>query len=837
MRGIDAERILRRGVWFWCLFCLLSSVMSWTGIPTGAVTMATLWALPLASGFLLRQLGLKPFTAPQNSPGRSNGMVLDAAAASYGFLLYAATATVLRRWSPLLVVALLFCAAQARSLILQLLEILELDSRWIYKYTQALSRVAPYLRHQYDAWSLVRNPLIRLPLLFMIAAAFAFFLSALTISGTFSEFQHTMMPVARLQARAYRLRLARIIYSLLGRRYIPIYTYQPIMGGPMKQPKVRLLRLLRRWPFGHIRCELVDANLDDALEFDALSYHWGKAVQTEPIYIDGQAFLVTPTVLAALFHLSSYRRSRLLWIDSICINQDDGDEKAAQIPLMKTIYSRASRVVIWLDNVRDPWLIRTMLAGILHEHAYGSAESCLQLLHKYSESYAEAGWMQLMNLFAHPWFFRIWVIQELAMASTAVVLASGEMLDWDRIEAVARILYSPPYNLVQLRSTNPGVDDDFPRGQCHVLMMSNIRRMRKHSDLDLGHLLGAFSDFRSTEKVDRIYGLLGLISPTLAEQPWLKPSATKSAETLYTDVARHLMPTNHHALFSYSGIGYQRNLHKLPSWVPDWTSLAMADTQRQNLINTQNAAMYNASAGSRLDMSFHQKTTPHGCESHIMAIRGHCFDEVWHVGAVHTYAPHHGGRGASSSELGAVIVPHMRARSLATQQARQPYPTGEAIDEAFWRCLIGNTQFSRPAPTELGVGCRLWERITVAASSLNLDELRDDTNTLPSAEEITALGQAEEAGRQALLWNSTRVMCCTGRAFCVTRSGYMALVPPGTVAGDLVCVLYGLNTPFILRRCAEGGSVNLVGEAYVHGMMDGEAMAIDCDKDELFNLV
>ncbi|KAK3989410.1 heterokaryon incompatibility protein-domain-containing protein [Cladorrhinum sp. PSN332] len=835
MRGVDAERILRRGPWFWSLFCLLSSVMAWTGVPTGAVTMATIWALPLALSFLLCRL--KPFTAPPDSPGHRNDMVLDAAAASYGFLLYAATATVLHRWSPLLVVALVFCVAQARSLILRLLDILEFDSRWIYNYTQALSRVSPYLRGQYEAWSLVGNPLVRLPLLFMILAAFAFFLSALTVFGTFADFQHTVMPGVRLQARAYRLRLISIISSLLGRKQGPTYTHQPIIGDPMKQPKVRLLRLLRRWPFGPIRCELMDANLDDDLEFDAISYHWGKAVKTEPIYIDGQAFLVTPTVSAALFHLSSYRRSRLLWIDSICINQDDGEEKVMQIPLMKTIYSKASRVVVWLDNVREPWLIRTMLAGILQEHLYGSAESCLQLLHMYSESYAEAGWMQLMNMFAHPWFFRIWVIQELAMASTAVVLASGEMLDWDHIAAVANILYSPPYNLVQLRSTNPGIDDDSPRGQCHVSIMANIRRMHKHSDLDLGLLLGAFSDFRSTENVDRIYGLLGLLNPMLAEQPWLKPSPSKSAEALYIDVARHLMPTDHHAMFSYSGIGYRRNLHMIPSWVPDWTSLAIVDTQRQNLIKTQDVALYSASAGSRLDMSLHQKTTSYGCESHIMAIRGHCFDEVCHVGAVQAYAPHHGGRGASPRELGDVIIPHMRARRLATQHARRPYPTGEAIDEAFWRCLVGNTQFSRPAPTELGVSCRLWERCTVAASSLNLDELRDDTNTLPSAEEIMALGQAEEARRQALLWNSTRIMCCTGRAFCVTRSGYMALVPPGTVAGDLVCVLYGLNTPFILRRCVKGRSVNLVGEAYVHGMMDGEAMATDCYEIELFDIV
>jgi len=57
----------------------------------------------------------------------------------------------------------------------------------------------------------------------------------------------------------------------------------------------------------------------------------------------------------------------------------------------------------------------------------------------------------------------------------------------------------------------------------------------------------------------------------------------------------------------------------------------------------------------------------------------------------------------------------------------------------------------------------------------------------------------EQVFRPAALWNSARMMGCIGRRFCVTESGYLALVSPGTVEGDAVCILSGVNTPFVLR--------------------------------------
>ncbi|KAK4451235.1 hypothetical protein QBC34DRAFT_378561 [Podospora aff. communis PSN243] len=65
-----------------------------------------------------------------------------------------------------------------------------------------------------------------------------------------------------------------------------------------------------------------------------------------------------------------------------------------------------------------------------------------------------------------------------------------------------------------------------------------------------------------------------------------------------------------------------------------------------------------------------------------------------------------------------------------------------------------------------------------------------------------------------------------GRRFCLTSQGFIGLVPPATKLGDVLCLVPGAQTPFLLRPIGnKTGQFYLVGECYIHGMMDGEAQA------------
>ncbi|KAK3352467.1 hypothetical protein B0T25DRAFT_631238 [Lasiosphaeria hispida] len=206
-------------------------------------------------------------------------------------------------------------------------------------------------------------------------------------------------------------------------------------------------------------------------------------------------------------------------------------------------------------------------------------------------------------------------------------------------------------------------------------------------------------------------------------------------------------------------------------------------------------AVVEAAAGAWLDAKALPSSTPKislipSSPSPILTIQGHILDDqILHLGPIHKDTAHNKGEGAlTPQEMAAVARPHMTSRKLAIRYAPDPYaPTGQPLEEAFWRTLVGDTDYRRPADAHLGLACRVWERIVVAqclADTGVLDEdLIDETNGAPTLGEMRAAGQMDAAMQLSLLWNSNRVMCCAGRAFCITKKGYMAMVPLGTEKG------------------------------------------------------
>lgn len=528
---------------------------------------------------------------------------------------------------------------------------------------------------------------------------------------------------------------------------------------------------------------------------------------------------------------------------------------------MRDIYQSASNVIVWLDNVKDPWLARRMLAGIWHEFVYGTVESSADMIRLSSRTYPESGWSQLMNIFAHPWFYRIWIVQEVVLASSVTVLASEQLLQWDHLATFALTLYSGTFSQVLRESSFHGIEDDAPGGMSNMNTMAVLRNeFQENSNNSVGRsielLMDVFSNLRSTLPVDRIYGLLGLLDPDLvSKSDWLKPDYGKTTEEVYTEVAKNLIRQSGDwdKILSFAGIGHRRNLTNLPSWVPDWTYMSLVETQRQSFTKIQYTAHFNASRHAPTppsqpppELSFlpdPSDPTP------IMLTRGHIFDTILHLTPIHSYTDHNKGLGSlEPSQLLSVIKPHLAARKLTLAHALNPYPTSQPLDEVFWRTIIADTDLTRPADPDLALGCRIWERLITAQAKASLpesecdtEELVDDTNEIMSVEDMVAAGKILEALKRVHLWNSTRVMCCTGRAFCVTERGYIGMVPPGSERGDMVCVLYGMNTPYVLRAWGGDGEgprrrVQLVGEAYVHGIMDGEGMDMEDRCEEVFEV-
>ena len=132
------------------------------------------------------------------------------------------------------------------------------------------------------------------------------------------------------------------------------YEYSPL-SDPFNT--IRLFRLLPGPNSAAIQGELVEYDLRGRTRtthaYEALSYVWGQSENPESIYIGDYRFEVTPHLHAALLRLRDSCFSRILWIDALCINQTDDDEKSSQIELMALIYAVAKEVIIWLGEEAD----------------------------------------------------------------------------------------------------------------------------------------------------------------------------------------------------------------------------------------------------------------------------------------------------------------------------------------------------------------------------------------------------------------------------------------------------------------------------------------------------
>lgn len=838
---MDGELIIQRGIICWWLFCTVSS------LSTKAPLLLVLFLVLLA---FVRFC----FSTPHRRSIPRIRKLLDGLGTGYGFLLYLTTTLVLPRWSPAVKAIGITSAVVALGSVG-----LYLVPEAHYSYFQTLEKLGDRLQGLNNAANGLRNPVIRFTLCILWWLPCLIFVNPLSMFGIILGLRHDGLLRLELYIRQVRLKLETGL-SRIRNRYTgdssPLgnngYTHTPLSDGPQT---IRLLKLLKRRPFGTIHCNLKEYKLEGAPDYEAISYAWGNAAKTEAIYIDSRAFSVSPRVNEILYLMSSYQDDRFLWIDSICINQKDDKERSNQVSLMKEIYRQASKVVIWLDGVQDPWKARTMLAGLWYNLMFGSAESSHDLIRKYSEQWADAGWTALMNLFSHSWFSRVWVIQEIAMASNVEVLAAGTPLQWDQLSLVSWMLVgNPELNLILQSSGLPGVEEGAVAGIGHACLMSHIRDIcmepKRQAHLSLSLLLDLCSRFESTEARDKIFALLGLLP---RGNNMIRADYCKSTALVYTETARYLISLDCTKTLSFAGIGYDRQEPNLPSWVPDWSAIAKDSSYLQNLGRMQHAAKYHAAINSQRDVSF-TTTTVGGSfgSSSTMYIKGIRVDTIRHLGPVLNYTAHNKGRGGTQAGNQDTLSRHMQARSIAIEWAKQPYlKTEQHLEEAFWRCLVGDTHFSRPAPIESGEYYRAWELLLCLTTQIpdSADRTADKTRLkallLLEGKEAEA-GDVEKLRREALLWNGARISCCIGRRFCVTERGYMAMVPPGTVQGDAVCLLYGVDVPFILRRHVfnehhhgEKSPFNyrLVGETYVHGIMDGEMIGFEGLETEVFAVV
>ncbi|RYP74058.1 hypothetical protein DL771_003247 [Monosporascus sp. 5C6A] len=319
------------------------------------------------------------------------------------------------------------------------------------------------------------------------------------------------------------------------------------------------IRLLVIHPAKNLEDPLVGSiqhtTLKSDLQYEALSYAWGNKGAGKDIIIDGERLGIFENLEAALRRLRKPNEWRTLWIDAICINQDDSTEKQEQIPLMHKIYGRAQQVCIWLGESTgtSPIAMRHINAvryGTLREILLGAWETGLfdqkhswwfgnkEMLKVMRSKVSVYDWTSLTEelvhgeireLLARPWWKRAWVVQEAVLAKKLLIMCGPEIAPWEYIGQATKRVRGGGASLETGSLFGQRVGSTYTFPDETYMQISAYRDRQKPAPLF--QLLYDFRDLSCADPRDKIYAFLGLAAETTDIE--VQPDYTADAAAVY----------------------------------------------------------------------------------------------------------------------------------------------------------------------------------------------------------------------------------------------------------------------------------------------------------------
>ncbi|KAF6808608.1 HET-domain-containing protein [Colletotrichum sojae] len=310
----------------------------------------------------------------------------------------------------------------------------------------------------------------------------------------------------------------------------------------LERPAFRLARLLNG-DGPEMKCELFQAYLDEresVLPYEAVSYTWGPTDLCHSVDVNGKRLAITASLYVALQHLRYAERDRILWVDGICINQDNHKERGHQVQQMGHIYRHAERVIFWLGLATNETDKVMESLQLLTKHSMRQTTSSWRLRdRRWHHMWNTCQWVSLRldpdfkstlqqgltNLLTRTWFRRAWILQEVANAQSALICCGQK-------SASARLFPLMPILLgVTPKELQQAVLDIMPGPSRKATWWAQ--------DRSLYCLLRYFGSSEATEPRDIIYALRG-ISTDANDPSILTPDYGLSEQELLQQVSQFL---------------------------------------------------------------------------------------------------------------------------------------------------------------------------------------------------------------------------------------------------------------------------------------------------------
>lgn len=597
--------------------------------------------------------------------------------------------------------------------------------------------------------------------------------------------------------------------------------YEPLDS---KSSSIRLVTIEPGEFQDEIRCYLRTVLLDSCPAFEALSYVWGDPNITRPISLNGQPFQVTVNLESAIRHLRS-STPRTFWIDAICVNQSNIPERNSQVQLMAKIYQRTTGTIIWLGpSTVNSMLAFTFLRGVeIRGLPFGELwndtiafEATVSKLnhnligHEWSGS-LDYVMNSLDDILYREWWERIWVVQEVSMSKKAFLQCGADEFSWmNFVEIVVTFLESICFKRsIYLRCNSRF----FKINQMEIAALYWMTG----NPLPLWKLLVSQRTKLATDARDMVYALLPLASHDKAETPLLmKPdySISVTPENVYRELVISAI-LNGKCLdiicLTHAGTNW-------PSWIPDWRRskdlelLLPLKLWLSNVSNTSSFSFFEASSSIKPTVFISDKNPRE------LKVTGIQIDNIQKI-SPSFHSQNNFSYGREVRELETLVCSHFRECPDSTRI----YTHNVTEISERYRQILGDYSsthtaecLNRPDTSNkvayIGGG-------TVAEAYLQtlLLNIRPDGKPKSIDAFEKWLWKDEQPDTNAWVrWLHFKYRLV------ISEKGYLGIVPPHTQAGDIVCVLFGCSMPVILRK-AENHYI-FIGESYVHGIMDGEAI-------------
>jgi hypothetical protein len=620
-----------------------------------------------------------------------------------------------------------------------------------------------------------------------------------------------------------------------------VYQYQDLAHGDS-------IRLLELQPSEHIDTEihgkLVSHRLGESLEFEALSYTWGPPVFREKMNVGDKHIYITENLASALKHLRLADKPRNLWIDAICINQRDSEEKGRQVFMMNDLYRKARSVIAWIGNSDNDTLsalnhIRHLASsaskfGVQNEFdVWSSAENPVlkgdvQEIKNIVSVAREEG---IHYIYRRPWFSRLWVVQEAILPPRIVLYCGRDELERGELAAATVLLFLAN----RMTHTHPIDPDSFEllldlvwTRATYWISIDSSRptanrtvALAKHMRMVAAHRRRGCQDDR-----DRVFATVGLCGHSRIQ---VDVDYSEPVAEVYIDFTKVMLAggalciLNHAGTWNRKSVPHEGQLEAsegegchCPSWVPELRPTELKDVigwlpwqhDLGTLVNSDCAKLYPASPQE---------------DKRKISISGVLLDKLSPNLSLQMSGPD----GHSSDILWKYITACLQM--CKDDRLEEHYATGEELITAFARTILAGGLNSR-FRVLLNSGRKLTPQDCLSFFHLCNERSSTSFPTLLDLDQDEYDGKRHRFVDDEVSDKIYRYFQCLSRvfrncSFFITEGRLWGLAPCAVLPGYVVVSFPWLPTPYILCPVAAGEAYQLIGPCYLHGYTTGE---IEC---------